>query len=107
MRNVDRERADTIAAAAPMFRASAMSISAYAEQRAGTQPIRDHQTRDFATEALEELADARNYLVWWRQQPAAQPAALALIDTALAAVVDAYDAIRTAERTEETLRHAE
>jgi alkylation response protein AidB-like acyl-CoA dehydrogenase len=43
-------------------------LSSFAEQRAGDAPVRDLETRNFAREVLEELADARNYLVWWSQQ---------------------------------------
>lgn len=40
----------------------------FAESRAGGVPVRQLQTRDFTREVLEELADARNYLVWRAQQ---------------------------------------
>lgn len=45
------------------------SLNIFAEQRAGTADVRDHATRDFALEVREELADARNYLVWWMTRP--------------------------------------
>lgn len=40
-------------------------LNGFAEQRAGTRAVEGAADRDFAVEALEELADARNYLVWW------------------------------------------
>jgi hypothetical protein len=50
-------------------------LTACAATRADRGPVRDFTTRDFGLEALEELADARNYLVWWLQQlPTLAPA---------------------------------
>ena len=43
-------------------------LTAFAEERSGEGPVRDLSTRDFLQEVLEELADARNYLVWKRRQ---------------------------------------
>lgn len=43
-------------------------LIALSEQRAGTGDVRDLETRDFGREALEELADTRNYLLWWMEQ---------------------------------------
>jgi hypothetical protein len=43
-------------------------LMVFAEQRAGQDPVRGAAGRDFGLEALEELADARNYLVWWAEQ---------------------------------------
>lgn len=43
-------------------------LIAFAEQRAGDGPVRDMATRDFGREVIEELADARNYLVWMAAQ---------------------------------------
>jgi hypothetical protein len=65
-------------------------LNAFAEQRAGTGPVRDHERRDMRRETLEELADARNYLVWWRTQPGADPAR---IDEALAGLAGVWELV--------------
>lgn len=43
-------------------------LIAFAELRAGDGPVRDAAARNFGREVVEELADARNYLVWWAEQ---------------------------------------
>ncbi len=68
----------------------------FAEQRAGDEPVRDPGGRDFVLEVLEELADARNYLVWlaaWiLTQPGHDPQLLARIAEVLILVARAFDA---------------
>lgn len=39
-----------------------------AERRAGYSPVRDIEGREFGRELREELADARNYALWWIEQ---------------------------------------
>lgn len=71
-------------------------LSRFAEHRAGAGDVRDPDRRDFALEALEELADARNYIVWvaTRERSADVPdeAVLAQVGAVLAPVVQAFDA---------------
>ena len=67
-RNLEIEREMT-------FRASgdndvAASIIHYSEARMDAGPWRDLAKRDFRTDLLEELADARNYLCGWADQRA-------------------------------------
>jgi hypothetical protein len=68
----------------------------FAEERAGAGPVRDPDARDFPLEVLEELADARNYLVWlagWvMAQPGHDPQVLAAISEVLILVAVAFDA---------------
>jgi hypothetical protein len=66
-RDISFERRWT-ALAASTVHADGARLSDFAEARAGTEPVRDQATRNFAREVLEELADARNYLVWWIEQ---------------------------------------
>jgi hypothetical protein len=65
MRDVAFERRETVLAAG---RAPSAALIAFAEERAGTSDVRDVHRRDFGREVLEELADCRNYLVWWMGQ---------------------------------------
>jgi hypothetical protein len=44
------------------------AINAFATARKMDGPIIRHTTRDFLQDTAEELADARNYLVWWMEQ---------------------------------------
>jgi hypothetical protein len=105
-RDIDRERRLTELAAATAG-VEAAHLCGFAEGRAGTAAVRDHATRDLATETLEELADARNYLVWWHQRPrpTADDALELAIHHALATVALAYDQVRYVQDLE--LRHAE
>ena len=64
-RDLDRERARTIDAAGPEH---AAALRALADERAGDRGVDALASRDFITETLEELADARNYLLWQMQQ---------------------------------------
>jgi hypothetical protein len=66
-RNVAFERRWT-SQAAEVVHVNAERLIEYAEHRAGPAPVRDLDTRNFAREVVEELADARNYLVWWAEQ---------------------------------------
>lgn len=97
-RDLARERAVTDDAALPRLVAIAGRLSDFAEQRAGDGPVVDAEDRDFALEVLEELADARNYLVWWIDRFAAADGAAASARAALAAVVVAYSAVLDAQQ---------
>lgn len=44
------------------------SVFQFAQQRAHPGPIREHKSRDFMVETMEELADAVNYAIWGIQQ---------------------------------------
>jgi hypothetical protein len=59
--------------AASTVHADGARLSDFAEARAGRDPVHDLANRNFARETLEELADARNYLVWWLEQLATAP----------------------------------
>jgi hypothetical protein len=74
---------------------AALELSEFAEDRAGTGPVVDVEQRDFALEALEELADARNYLVWLARLHAGHPATVRLVD-AIGALVHAYAEVNAA-----------
>lgn len=98
-RNIDVERLWTTEAAATRG-APPEALIELAEQRAGDGQIRDLTNRDFGMEALEELADTRNYLLWWVEQIIAKggniPAGAQLvriISDVLAEVVVAFDAV--------------
>lgn len=55
--------------AARMYGVADADLSDFAQQRADTHGGPTvNLDRDFGREALEELADARNYSVWWLQQ---------------------------------------
>jgi hypothetical protein len=43
-------------------------LNGFAEQRAGSGGVCGAAGRDFGLEAMEELADGRNYLVWWVEE---------------------------------------
>jgi hypothetical protein len=66
-RDIALEREWTKQAAASV-NATSDRLIAFAEARAGQAPVRERDTRNFGREVLEELADARNYLVWWVEQ---------------------------------------
>lgn len=66
IRDRERERELTLQAAA-LERATAHRLVAFADQRAGDGPV-ELEDRDLTLEALEELADARNYIVWRLRQ---------------------------------------
>ena len=65
-RNLEVEREITFRAAGDNNIAE--SIIQYSESRMMQGPWRDLLTRDFRTDLLEELADARNYLCGWADQ---------------------------------------
>lgn len=44
------------------------ALDAFAQARKQPGPVINHATRDFWQEDAEELADARNYTVWWLEQ---------------------------------------
>jgi hypothetical protein len=52
------------AQAAEAGRVGSSVLIHFAEERAGAGHVRGAESRDFALEILEELADARNYGVW-------------------------------------------
>ena len=93
-RDVAFERAWTTQAAESV-RVRADELIAFAELRAGHGPVRDLLTRDMGREVREELADARNYLVWWALQASCQREPdgelTALIAGALQPVIVAFD----------------
>lgn len=66
-RDLGRER-DLTARAADTQNVKADVLNAFAELRAGDGPVRERALRDFGLEVVEELADARNYCVWWLDQ---------------------------------------
>lgn len=76
-------------------RVSVAQLVAFAEDRAGAGPVRDLETRDFGLEVREELADARNYLVWQLlqefQSVELDDEVIELITRALESVVEAFD----------------
>lgn len=97
-RDTELERKLTDEAAASVA-ASADHLNDFAEHRAGTDPVHDPAHRDFGLEAAEELADARNYVVWWLDQP--QPYGDMVTDelrNALAAITVAYEHVDLARR---------
>jgi hypothetical protein len=67
-RVLDFERRWTNDAAATVTAVPPARLIAFAEARAGDAPVRDIDSRDFGRELREELADARNYAVWWLEQ---------------------------------------
>lgn len=92
-RDLDAERRLTVGVVPADHARSAQLLNAFADERAGDGPLIAVDRRNFAVEALEELADARNYLVWLVQilgQDSAVPAVL----ESLAAVVASFDALR-------------
>ena len=44
------------------------ALDAFARARKMPGLVKQHATRDFHQEVAEELADARNYVVWWMEQ---------------------------------------
>lgn len=48
-------------------------LVAYAEARILPGPLKDFGGRDWVREALDELSDCRNYLVWWEQADLDEP----------------------------------
>lgn len=111
-RDVAHERAFT-AAAAGLLERSPVPITQLAEQRAPLDPLRDFPWRDLHEDALEELADCRNYTAW-----AALRLDLARIGThdahesraalqrALAHIVEAFAEIKLSRSLESGLRPA-
>jgi hypothetical protein len=63
-----RERRWTYDAARGIHQLEPTALVTLAESRAGAGPVQSIDIRDFVQEAREELADARNYLVWLRHQ---------------------------------------
>jgi hypothetical protein len=94
-RDVEFERAWT-RQAGESARVDVDELVAFAELRAGGEIVWDLDDRNFAREVLEELADARNYLVWWALQEALRRdpdgEVTAAVTAALAAVAVAYAA---------------
>lgn len=68
-RNLALERQWT-AEAARVGGTTSEALSTMAERRAGPGSVSDIDMRNFGHEVLEEIADARNYLVWWLEQVA-------------------------------------
>ncbi len=106
-RDIACERAVTLAAARGASAEHPERLIAFAEGRAarGSGELRNFAIRDFGLETLEELADSRNYLVWWRQQldavlgsePIRQPL-VAAVDRALGLVALAYEQVDQARQ---------
>lgn len=104
-RDLVRER-DVVAQAARFApyvsdpEAVAEALSAFAERRAGRDPVRLPKGRDLVVEALEEVADLRNYVAWEvrrleleeRTDEDADREHM-LLRRALAAAVESYDAL--------------
>lgn len=67
-RRLTLERAVTFDAAATVTARPPERLITLAESRAGDARVRDIDTRCFDREVLEEISDARNYLVWWLEQ---------------------------------------
>ena len=93
-RDVAFERAWTVQAGESVH-VRVDELLAFAELRAGHGGVRELATRDFGLEVREELADSRNYLVWWAQQAscAREPDGelTSMIARALQPVVVAFD----------------
>ena len=71
----------------------ATELSAFANERALPGPVRRADGQSFPREAREEIADARNYLVWHYQileRSGATPRELNDVDRAIAALVRAW-----------------
>lgn len=70
-------------------------LAHFAEQRAKPGPVLEPPGRDLVVEALEELADARNYLVWRTasemREPEPDGQVAALVGEALEHLVRAFD----------------
>jgi hypothetical protein len=47
---------------------SGEALNAFAIARKMPGVVKQHVTRDFYQDTAEELADARNYIVWWMEQ---------------------------------------
>lgn len=114
-RNLDLERLRTQIPAEGVFGLNPRRLSRFAEERADDPnagesaggPVLYLPQRDFGLETREELADARNYTVWWRQQVDLLAAVLirngtdvnavrAAIDHGIAGVAYAYHHIERA-----------
>lgn len=95
-RNVPLERRLTLNAA---VRAGVrwVVLTHFAEQRAKPGPVVEPPGRDLALEALEELADARNYLVWRAvselRRPAPDGDVGVLVQDALTHLAAAFDVV--------------
>ena len=70
------------------------SLNRMAEARADKfGPLRPKPCRDLRREVMEELADARNYLVWWIQEETNDEARMRAA-TALRGVCEAWEALQ-------------
>lgn len=100
-RNVQDEREIT---ALPFEGAMPWALVNMAEARAPEEPVKDVTGRDFCQETLEELADARNYLVWEIQKleergpVAGTSPARARLDQALRSVALSFGLVQRAQR---------
>lgn len=77
-------------------RVAAIRLVDFAEERAMPGPVRltrDGAPRDFILEVREELADARNYLVWAIRSHTLDEKAEDRARVCLALVIDAWDAL--------------
>lgn len=95
VRDLGFERNCTQAAAAGVSSDLVRDLIVFAESRAAARgPVEDLAIRDFTRDALEEIADARNYWCWRAQQEQAKerpdPAVLAQITRCQRAAVHAY-----------------
>jgi hypothetical protein len=95
-RDVSFERMLTLQAGESVHARTVEQLVTFAEARAGDGPVHDRDGRDFPREVREELADARNYLVWAAEQEIlkADPDGemTAAIAETLACVTKAFDA---------------
>ncbi len=83
--------ADGVAAA---LNVDASGINALARARTLPEPIHGFVTRDFITDANEELADARNYVCWAIRQT--NPVLSVDLERALGAIIQAFVALGAA-----------
>jgi hypothetical protein len=67
-RHVELEREWTIDAARTVAAARPDALIRLAELRARGDVVRERESSNFGHNVLQELADARNHLVWWLEQ---------------------------------------
>lgn len=90
------------------LRRAAHELNAFADERALPGPVRRRDGQDFVQEAREELADARNYLVWHAQvlrREADADARLVKVYRALVALVETWRLLAAIESDGEGEHH--